>query len=270
MGDRTASLGMYDFPWLAAATDAFWEALARRLIACGLNRVPQQLDRARPLGAIWRDPDLLLAQTCGYPLVTELGGSVTVVATPVYTACGCDGANHRSLIVVAAASGATRPADLRGGRVAVNGHDSNTGMNLLRALVAPLARDGRFFAEVVTTGSHLASLAAVAGGQAEVAAIDCVTHALVRRHEPARVEGTRVLTATASSPALPLITRAPCPPDELEALRRALAACIADPDLAEARHALLLDAFVALPENAYGSVAALEASAVAAGYPMLA
>ena len=270
MGDRAASLGMYDFPWLTAATDAFWQALAHRLAAFGLDRVPRHLDRARPLGAIWRDPDLLLAQTCGYPLVTALGQSVTVVATPAYKAPGCDGPCHRSAVVVPAGSTARTLLDLRGARAAINGPDSNTGMNLLRALIAPLARGGRFFDEVLVTGAHLASLEALRAGRADVAAIDAVTRALVARHRPSLLDGTRVLAATAATPALPLITAAPCPPDELAILRRALDACIADPDLAAVRDALLLETFVVLPENAYAIVAALAGSAEAAGYPVLA
>ena len=270
MAVRTASLGMYDFPWLAAACDTFWQAMVRQLTAAGLADVPERLDRSRPLGAIWRDPQLLLAQTCGYPLVTGLGRAVTVVATPCYEAFGCDGASHRSLIVVPAGSAATDLAQLRGARAAINGRDSNSGMNLLRALVAPLSDRGRFFGEVVTTGAHLASLAALREGRADVAAIDCVNHALVARDRPALLEGTRVMTVSAASPALPLITAASCPQAEVHALREALRACIADPALAAVRERLLLRDVVVLPDDAYAVVEALAATARDAGYAELA
>ena len=49
-------------------------------------------------------------------------------------------------------------------------------MNLFRAAIAPLAGGRPFFSEVIVTGSHAASLEAVADGNAPgLAAIDCVT-----------------------------------------------------------------------------------------------
>ena len=51
-------------------------------------------------------------------------------------------------------------------------------MNALRAVIAPLAEGGRFFAEIIETGGHAASLDLVAAGGADVAAIDAVSLAL--------------------------------------------------------------------------------------------
>ena len=63
-------------------------------------------------------------------------------------------------------------------------------MSALRALIAPHAASGRFFAEVRVSGAHSASLAMVARGEADVAAIDCVVHALLARHRPGALHGT--------------------------------------------------------------------------------
>lgn len=269
-GGSRASLGMYDFPWLRAATDGLWVAIASRLGQHGLVDLPAALDRARPLDAIWRDPALLLAQTCGYPLVTSLAGAVAYVATPIYAAPGCDGPRHRSLVIVRDGDRAQGLADLRGRRAAINGWESNTGMNLLRALVAPLARGGRFFAAVTVTGSHLASVEAVAAGRADAAAIDCVTHALAASHRPDLLAGTRVLARTASTPSLPLVTRPGAPAKEIEAVRSALAEVGADPALAGLRRALLLEGWAVLPSDAYAVVTQYERRAAAAGYAILA
>jgi hypothetical protein len=138
---RAASLGMYELPWLIEATDALWAELRPALRAANVAGVPDALDRSRPLAALWRDPALLLGQACGYPLVTELAGAVQVVATPVYAFPGCAGPMHRSFVLVRADDPAPSLAALRGRRCALNGRDSNTGMNLLRALVAPLAQN---------------------------------------------------------------------------------------------------------------------------------
>jgi ABC-type phosphate/phosphonate transport system substrate-binding protein len=214
---------MYDFAPLGVANDALWASLARSLGAAGLPGVPEALDRARPLDAIWADPALLLAQTCGWPLMTSLAGRVTLIATPHYELPGCDGPYHRSFVVVRTDDPARDLRDLRGRQLALNLWDSNSGMNLLRALVAPLAEDGRFFGAIELTGGHVNSLAAVADGRADAACIDCVTFGLLARHRPDAVAPVRVLAETQPSPSLPFITRQDAPTDEVAALRAALA-----------------------------------------------
>jgi ABC-type phosphate/phosphonate transport system substrate-binding protein len=267
---RVASLGMYDPPWLRGANDALWRGIAARLRDAGVADVPDALDRGRPLGAIWRDPRLLLAQTCGYPLATSLREAVTVVAAPVHDLPGCGGARHRSLVVVAQTSSVATLAELRGARAAINGRDSNTGMNLLRRAVAPLARRGRFFGAVRETGSHLASMEAVRTGAADVAAIDCVTFALARRHRPALVEGLRVLAESDPSPSLPFVTRGGADVNEVAALRSALAGALADPALATTADALALARVEPVSAEDYEILLRYERAAAAAGYPGLA
>ena len=79
-------------------------------------------------------------------------------------------------------------------------------MNLPRRLIAPLARDGRFFETVAITGSHAASAAAVANGEADAAAIDCVTFALLQRHRPHVVAELRTIASTFATPTPPFVT----------------------------------------------------------------
>lgn len=258
---RPVSLGMYDGPELAAANDGFWAQVAGRLRARGVAGVPERLTRGGRLDDIWTDPRLLLAQSCGWPLATRLAGRVAVVATPHYSLPGCDGPTHRAFVVVQAGDPAGEPAGLRGRRFALNGWDSNTGMNLARALFAPLARDGRFFGQIVVTGSHRASLAAVVAGRADAASVDCVTYGLLQRHAPAALAGLRVLAQTAASPALPFITRADAPKAELAALREALDQPIP---------ALALAGVSVLPDGAYDALRGLAAAAARLGYDALA
>jgi ABC-type phosphate/phosphonate transport system substrate-binding protein len=268
---RPAGFPMYDFPELREAHAALGRSVARHLVErAGLDGVPDALTFEGHTLDHWRAPDLLLSQTCAYPLVTSLAGQVRVVATPRYRAPGCGGSRHRSFIVVPAKSQVHRLVELRGSRCVINSRDSNTGMNMLRVAVAPLARAGRFFGSVEETGSHVASLETVGLGAADVAAIDCVTYAHAARFRPDLTAGVRVLAVTAASPCLPLVTSAATDDATLEALRAALRAAAADPALADARNELLLDGFELLPDRAYRVVAGLAAQAVAAGYPELA
>lgn len=262
-----ASLGMYDPRWLQGANDALWAGLARHLRSQGLGAVPQSLTRDRPLDAIWTAPDLLLAQTCGYPLTMRLGDAVRPVATLIYDAPGCEGAWHRSALVVRHDDPAQDLGALRGRRVAINARDSNTGMNLLRHAVAPIAKGARVFAQVIETGAHARSVMAVAGGRADLAAIDAVTLALLHDRYPGLARRIRVLGWTAPSPGLPLITAADGP---VEPLRAALTAVLADPALAGARRALRIAGMQVLDRGNYAVIPAMARAAAAAGYPDLA
>jgi ABC-type phosphate/phosphonate transport system substrate-binding protein len=262
-----AALGMYDARWLRHANDTLWQAIAARLRALGLKDVPDRLARDRPLDAIWTAPDLLLAQTCGYPLTARLGEAVMLVATPAYHAPGCEGASHRSALIVRCDDPAPDLAALAGRRAAINARDSNTGMNLLRAAVAPLSHEGRFFGQVIETGAHARSLCAVIAGQADLAAIDAVTLALLRDRYRSIDRRVRVLGWTAATPGLPLICAAGQP---VATLRLALDEVMAAPALAATRAALRLDGMTVLDRSAYDIVPALELQARDQGYPELA
>jgi ABC-type phosphate/phosphonate transport system substrate-binding protein len=267
---RIAILPMYDFEELHAAHDELWAAIAARLrtrISCF---VPDTLTRGTALLPAWRDPRLLLGQTCGYPLVTELHQTVRLVLTPIYTAPGCDGAWHRSAVIVRADDHVADLEGLRGRRCALNGWDSNTGMNLLRAMVAPIARSDRFLQEIVVSGSHHQSLCLVAAGEADVASIDCVTLAHLTRIDPALTARIRILDWTAPSPGLPMITSATNDDATLEALRAAVIEVFHDPALADVRGALLLAGYEILARETYGEISRLEAQATENGYPRLA
>ena len=61
---------------------------------------PPALNRSRTSDAVWRDPGLVLSQTCGFPFSTRLRGMVRLVGTPIYDVLGCDGPFYSSMIVV--------------------------------------------------------------------------------------------------------------------------------------------------------------------------
>jgi ABC-type phosphate/phosphonate transport system substrate-binding protein len=147
---------------------------------------------------------MLLSQTCGYPLRTELGDTVRVLAAPAFDLPGCEGVLHTSMLLVP--EDGARSLEALGGKVAaVNQPHSNSGMNALRHTFAPLSRAGRFFGEVRLSGGHMASMAMLQRGEADVATIDCVTYGLAALHAPERVQGLRILQQTPALPGLPFI-----------------------------------------------------------------
>ena len=232
----------------------------------GLRGPLRGLSSPSDLEAHWLSPATLLTQTCGYPLATALADRVRLVGTPRYAARGCRGSDYASLIVVRRGDAARTLADLRGRRAAVNGRHSQSGYNAFRALVAPLAHEGRFFAEVIETGGHARSLRLIREDQADVASIDCVTHAMMARSAPQLVEGLRVLCLSDPAPGLPLITARATTEADLARLRSAFAAACADPRLASARRVLLLDGLDVRPVADYGRCTLMEESAKRLGY----
>lgn len=264
-----ASFPWYDLPEMRAATDAFWSALRARIAAHGIANPPERLDREREHGTD-REGTCLFTQTCGLPLFTTAREHFTVLGAPAYRVAGCVGATHRSFIVVRAEADAHSLEDLRGTRFAINEIDSNSGMNLPRRLFAPLARNGRFFATTTISGSHAASAAAVAAGDVDAAAIDCVTFALLKQYRPSAIAPLRIVAVTATTPTPPLVTSRHSSAHDAEAIRAALRDVITDPALAEMRAALFLSEIEFCDASAYAVVMQFENESRAFGYPVLA
>ncbi|WP_280152045.1 PhnD/SsuA/transferrin family substrate-binding protein [Piscinibacter sp. XHJ-5] len=243
MSDCCASLPMYDVD--RDAVQAWWRCLARAMRAEGLAGVPSRVEWPQDLNAHWRDPTLLLSQACGYPLVTGLADAVEVVGAFRYAAPGCEGIDYRSELVAREQDASRGIEHFRGRVAAFNARGSHSGCNALRALVAPLADRGRFFSRAVRSGSHRESIALVRDGHADIAAVDCVSLALFRLHAPELLKGLRIVGSTAAAPGLPLVTSRRRPPDEVQALRRALIAACTEPAFDGQREALLIEGFEA-------------------------
>jgi ABC-type phosphate/phosphonate transport system substrate-binding protein len=160
-------------------------------------------------------------------------------------------------------------ADLRGRVPAFNGRDSQSGYNVLRALAAPFANGGRFFAPAIESGAHRKSMAMVTAGKADVATIDCVSYALIARNASDEVAKLRILCASAAAPALPYVTAAATDDATVARLQAGLLEACADPALAAVRSKLLVDGCEILPLSCYDSILAIERQAVALGYPEL-
>jgi ABC-type phosphate/phosphonate transport system substrate-binding protein len=258
---QTAGLPMYDPPEMHPVIDAWWSGLARALRAEGVPDVPERLDRSLGLDRLWGAPDLLLTQTCGFPLFGSHADRLQYVATPRYAAPGCAGPDYCSWIVVGASSPLQRIDDLRGARCSISARISHSGYNVLRGLFAPLAAEGRFFGSVTVSGSHAESLAQLARGDVDVAAIDCVTYALLGRCRSHVIAATKIIGRTGSAPGLPYATRIDAGPELVRQLRAGLSRAFADPELKPLRDALLIGGIDVLPAENYRCMAEMEADA---------
>ncbi|HEX7908912.1 MAG TPA: PhnD/SsuA/transferrin family substrate-binding protein [Paraburkholderia sp.] len=259
-----AALPMYN---VTPALDAAWrewlgDVLRKVKPACRIVEPDEELH------GFWRRPNLLISQTCGYPFMHGLQEQVQLIATPHFDAPGCEGAHYSSVLITRVNGQFDTLAACQGARAAYNQDDSNSGMNVFRHAVAPLAHAGSFFSSVLRTGSHLGSLRAVADGRADVAAIDCVTYAFMCDELPELAGQVRSIGMTAPSPGLPLIASSTVPPATIQALREALGAALTSQPARAKR--LRLKGFSVLPPSDYERIEQLESEARAAGYARLA
>lgn len=195
-----AELLMYVAPSRVRAASESWLQHTLELLGA-LREDASGLD----LPALWQSPNLLFAQTCGYPLMTLLRGKVRVIGRPVYELPHASAGNHCSLLVVRGDDPRCALADFFDSRGLLNSPDSNSGMNLLRHRLAPLQRDNRFFSAIQYTGGHRDSLRALKTGQGDLAAIDSITWDYLARDHSEEVSGLRILDVSAPSPTLPFI-----------------------------------------------------------------
>lgn len=245
---KRLSLPMYDV--CHADTAALLRVLRQLLTEEELEGDTVLFQQPEDRIAHWRHPELLLSQTCGYPLHAFLP-EVQVVGTFNYQAAGCDNFHYSSHLVVRAADAGKILADFRNKRVVCNSEDSQSGYHCLRTLVAPLHNQGHFFSQALFSGSHQNSLAALKTDQADIAAIDAVTWALVSQHHPERVTGLVSLGTTALIPGLPMITSAQTSAQTLEALRKVLKRLVTEPEWRSVCDALLIKDFTVTERKDY-------------------
>lgn len=240
-----AALPMYDRPETAGALDRLWAGIRDRLRATGQG-APDALCRPADPWTVWRASDLILAQTCGMPYRTVLYPHVALVGTLDHGVAECPAGYYRSVLVVHRDDLRRAFADFDGAALAYNEAMSQSGW---AAVHTHADRAGIRLRAGPCTGAHHASARLVADGRAEIAAIDAVSWALMRRHDDF-AQRLRVIDRTDPTPGLPLITAADGPG---QALFDAVAAAVAQLAPAD-RDALLLRGVARIPASAYLAV----------------
>ncbi|MDP2290843.1 MAG: PhnD/SsuA/transferrin family substrate-binding protein [Actinomycetota bacterium] len=229
-----ASLAMYPFAALREATDQLWEAVRRHL---GWGPAALEWDILTP--DVWFHPELLLAQTCGWPLVTQFADSMGVVGAFDHDVPDAHDGTYRSALVSSIDATLDDLRDRPGVVAAVNGRDSLSGW------VSLVYAWGGVPTDVIETGAHVESVRAVADRRAHVASIDAVSWALLGDLEPALVEGLHLVGAGPRVPCLPVVVPA-ARVGHVDALRAAFTAAVAEPDLAGSLAVLRIRGFVPL------------------------
>ncbi|SLN47768.1 phosphate/phosphite/phosphonate ABC transporter substrate-binding protein [Roseisalinus antarcticus] len=238
-----AALPMYARPETAAAQHNLWSAI-RALAGPDL---PETLEDPESLWDHWLCPDLAFSQCCGLPFRARLHGHVQLIGTPDYGLPGCPPGHYASTFIMRRDTAGTDPAAWAGLTLAYNSRNSQSGwaaaQNHMRDLGLPR------FESILSTGGHRASIAAVAGGAADIACIDMQTWRMATAWDAETAALTEV-GHTAPTPGLPFVTG---PAGDAAALRHAARAAI-DAMPARDRAVLPITALVDIPAEAYLAV----------------
>ena len=257
--------GMYNWPEAINAIDQFWSPLINSLKGQGFD-VDNTLAVDRDAYDVWLNPQMLLAQTCGFPYVTKLKGSVQLVATPHYAVEGCSGANYRSVILRRESDKRNQLCDFAGATAAVNSFRSQSGCN---ALLGTLVREGfsaPFLHSLKKSGSHRDSMRMVASGSADICAIDAVCWQLMKDFEPETAAQMAVICWSDAQPGLPFITSNTMSPEQVTQLRVTLSSALDEALSKQSAAGFYINGFSILNETDYAGITQMAESAKLAGY----
>ncbi|MEB0075796.1 PhnD/SsuA/transferrin family substrate-binding protein [Pseudomonas sp. CCI3.2] len=257
-----AALLMYTAPDRLREANEAW--LTRTLQRLGITRDEADHPTLMPL---WLSSNLLLTQTCGYPLMTSLRGKVRLIGRPDYRLAHSANGGHCSLLLVRDDDSRTELEQFRGSHGLINNEDSNSGMNLLRHRLAPLQRDGRFFSAVSLTGGHRESLRWLREKRGDLAAIDSVTYDYLARDASAELNGLRILARSAISPTLPYIGAVSLSAADAERIRDAMN--LALQDLPEVAATLAIHSVLPTTEEDYQVLLGYQREAQVLGFAVL-
>lgn len=188
---------MYDRPEVATTWDRLWH-LFRDAFGDG----PNELSRGGDLWDIWQSPDLLLAQTCGFPYRTRLKGKVALIGAADHGIAEASAGHYCSVIVAHRRLEGRNLTALDGATLAYNEPLSQSGW---AAVWRHFGKRALRIGTRLQSGAHRESARLVANREADFAALDVISWKLMQRHD-AFTQELIVVDLTAPTPALPFIS----------------------------------------------------------------
>jgi len=245
-----AELGFYPFDDVAWAYDKLWSATVNRC-----SWLPRELTRTTNPSDLWLSENEFISQTCGWPLVTRLADKVSVIGAFRQTTPESASHFYRS-VIVGRVDGT--PFDFQGSIAAVNNFESLSGwISLIAAIHGP---QETWRGETRISGSHFESLQMLLRGEADIASIDSVTLAHLRRINAKAIDSLFVICNGPIVPCLPIITHRLISESQRNDLRQALSESTQDPNIADATSALFISGFDALELDDYLPLMSLAAN----------
>ncbi len=233
-----ATLPMYDRAEMAQANDQLWTAIHK-----ALGYGPDPLTRDMDVWDIWQSPDLTLAQTCGYPYRARLHGHVTLIGTPDYGVSDCPTGYYNSVFIARRNDTRRNLPDFGDATFTYNEPMSQSGW---AAPMMHMAGQNLTFGAHTQSGAHVKSALMVAHNDADIAAIDAVTWAMIEKYD-GFAKNLRVIDQTIPTPGLPYIAATGADkPDLFSAITEAISSL---PQVV--RNTLLIKGLINIPAAKY-------------------
>ena len=200
---------MYDWPETSYALDRLWDGVSAELLDRGID-APVALNRKEHPVSLWSKPELMIGQTCGWPYANYLREQVVPFARFSYDLPDCAPGDYNSVYIGNSDEDADHLVDAQSfefvEKLAINGDDSQSGFHVFAEITGKPSEESIQKEKRILTGAHRNSIAAVASGEANVAAIDAVAFELAKRYDTEVVSNIVVLGNSRAKPGPPLIT----------------------------------------------------------------
>ncbi|MBD1868687.1 PhnD/SsuA/transferrin family substrate-binding protein [Cyanobacteria bacterium FACHB-471] len=246
--------------------------------------VGQYLERALKVKTqIWQsefdpleDPKLLhdqidLAFVCGLPFARHtqvMPDQFVAIAAPVMQAERYQNRPvYFSDVIVSATSELTLLDQLAGKTFCYNDPGSNSGYNLLRDRLMQLGYPSHFFGKVIQSGSHQHSIAWVAEGKVDCAAIDSTVLEQEFRNSPERSLQLRIIESIGPCPMPPLVAAQRLGNTFLDQLQSVL--LNPDAELQSYMQQVGIRRFAAVKSEDYEAIAHMYNAALEVGYEII-
>lgn len=233
---------------------AAWRTLIDWVLhRAGVDARYEDHDPPALLADLWRREDLACVMMCGLAFSLREPTPVILAAPAPSAARYGDKAVYWSDIAVRRDSKFQTLEETVGSRVGYTLKDSQSGYFALRYHLLrkfPMLADP--YPQVI--GNLLnprGVIKALAEGRIDVGPLDSYVHDLLKRSDPEFAAQVRVIESTEPTPMPPVIATANLSQSSLERIRAAFLAVEAEPSLASARAALLLERFVVPDAAAY-------------------
>lgn len=238
---------MYPFEPIRPAWETLWAAVHR-----SARWTPEALRWSGDVHATWADPNCVVGQACGWPVAAFLREAVKVVGAFTLTVPEARGHRYRSVIVGRDRRTLPELADA-GAVVVANSADSLSGWISFLAAARDARTGRRWPGEVIWSGAHIESLRHLQEGRGDVACIDALSLAHIKRLYPELVSGLHEIGNGPLVPSPPVIVPSATPSALVDSLRDAFTWAVSDSTVVDERRALCIDGFVSLDHTEYAT-----------------
>jgi len=233
--------------YLAPPSDAAFAVMAGRI-----GQAATALGWSGTLYGDWH-----VGQVCGITLATEPAGRFHYLSTPSLVGDGVPPGHYNSLIITPRDGGLETASDFdpTRHRAAINEPGSFSGNFTFVGYMRE--KTGRTLSDPVQSGGHLKSVAMVASGEVQLAAIDRASFRLASAANPQAAAAVRVIDETSFHPAPAFVADGALPETAVAPLREALASFRADPAWDQLHTILGWDECLCLDRASYDAMASV-------------